>query len=439
MRELLAKAPAARAGLRRAVTRARTRRRPRCRRAGARAASGPTRRCSTGSRAADGTHLAIVDGDVRLTIDDLRARSAARRGRAARSAACGPATSSRGSCPNWWEAVVLCWAVWRCGAIASPITPTLRRARGRLHPAPDAARADRVVPHDVPRHRLPGAASRDAGFAGDGARGARRRAAPRCGATRARRRPSSVDDARRDPLDVGHHLRSEGRRAHAPDRCASRPTRSRPRTTCAPASRCCCRCRSRTSPASPTACCCRSRTAITAVLMDMWEPGRALELARTRAHRGDDQHAGVHAHDDRPSRVRRRPTRRRCACSRSAARASRPRWCAKARPRSTAGASARTARPSTRRSRPAGSATTPERDATTDGRLIGAAELRIVDPRRSPTSRPARRASCSRAGPRCSPATSTPRSTPRRSSTAAGSAPATSRRTTASTSRSSTG
>jgi cyclohexanecarboxylate-CoA ligase len=28
--------------------------------------------------------------------------------------------------PNWWEAVVFCWAVWRCGAIASPITPTLR-------------------------------------------------------------------------------------------------------------------------------------------------------------------------------------------------------------------------------------------------------------------------------------------------------------------------
>jgi cyclohexanecarboxylate-CoA ligase len=27
--------------------------------------------------------------------------------------------------PNWWEAVVLCWAVWRCGAVASPITPTL--------------------------------------------------------------------------------------------------------------------------------------------------------------------------------------------------------------------------------------------------------------------------------------------------------------------------
>src|SRR5262249_35308652 len=27
--------------------------------------------------------------------------------------------------PNWWEAVVLCWAVWRCGAVVSPITPTL--------------------------------------------------------------------------------------------------------------------------------------------------------------------------------------------------------------------------------------------------------------------------------------------------------------------------
>jgi cyclohexanecarboxylate-CoA ligase len=27
--------------------------------------------------------------------------------------------------PNWWEAVAFCWAIWRCGAIASPITPTL--------------------------------------------------------------------------------------------------------------------------------------------------------------------------------------------------------------------------------------------------------------------------------------------------------------------------
>ncbi len=28
--------------------------------------------------------------------------------------------------------------------------------------------------------------------------------------------------------------------------------------------------------------------AITTVLMDTWEPGRALELVETRAHRGDD-------------------------------------------------------------------------------------------------------------------------------------------------------
>ena len=28
--------------------------------------------------------------------------------------------------PNWWEAFVFCWAIWRCGAISSPITPTLR-------------------------------------------------------------------------------------------------------------------------------------------------------------------------------------------------------------------------------------------------------------------------------------------------------------------------
>src|SRR5207237_8409837 len=74
---------------------------------------------------ADGGHVAIVDGGVRMTVNDLRTRSA-------RVAA---TLHERGvrhgeivcwQLPNWWEAVVLCWAIWRCGAIASPITPTLR-------------------------------------------------------------------------------------------------------------------------------------------------------------------------------------------------------------------------------------------------------------------------------------------------------------------------
>ena len=109
------------------------------------------------------------------------------------------------------------------------------------------------------------------------------------------------------------------------------------------------------------------------------------------------------------SALRRRPTRRRCACSRSAARASRRRWCAKARARSAAGASARTARRSTRRSRPAALGDDPERDATTDGRADRrgrAAHRRSGDARRRRDR--ARPASCSRAVPRCSSATSTP-------------------------------
>jgi cyclohexanecarboxylate-CoA ligase len=75
--------------------------------------------------AADGSQLAIVDGDVRMTIDDLRresklvARGLVNKGIQAGDVVCW-------QLPNWWEAIVLCWGIWRCGAISSPITPTLR-------------------------------------------------------------------------------------------------------------------------------------------------------------------------------------------------------------------------------------------------------------------------------------------------------------------------
>jgi cyclohexanecarboxylate-CoA ligase len=75
--------------------------------------------------AADGAHLAVVDGATRLTIADLRDRSARLAG-ALRARGVQPGDIVAWQIPNWWEAVVLCWAVWRCGAIASPITPTLR-------------------------------------------------------------------------------------------------------------------------------------------------------------------------------------------------------------------------------------------------------------------------------------------------------------------------
>ena len=115
--------------------------------------------------------------------------------------------------------------------------------------------------------------------------------------------------------------------------------------------------------------------------MDTWEPARALELVEHESIAVMISHAGVHADDDRPSRVRRHRPRRRSGCSRSAARAWRPRWCAKARRafdcwcKRTYGS---TEYPTLTTGRLGDD---PERDATTDGPLIGAAELRIVDPK----------------------------------------------------------
>ena len=131
---------------------------------------------------------------------------------------------------------------------------------------------------------------------------------------------------------------------------------------------------------------------------------------------------------DHPGVRRDRPCPR-CACSRSAARASRRRWCARARPRSAAGASAPTDRPSTPRSPPAGSATIPSATRPPTAALIGAAELRIVDPAdRSPTCAPGDAGRAPRPRARdVRRAISTPRSTPTPSRPAAGSAPAISR------------
>jgi len=75
--------------------------------------------------AADGDHLALVDGDVRCTVADLRTRSA-RVAAALAEMGVAPGDVVAWQLPNWWEAVVFCWGVWRCGAVASPITPTLR-------------------------------------------------------------------------------------------------------------------------------------------------------------------------------------------------------------------------------------------------------------------------------------------------------------------------
>jgi acyl-CoA synthetase (AMP-forming)/AMP-acid ligase II len=74
---------------------------------------------------ADASHVAIVDTTLRLTVGALRANveryAAALWARGVR-----PGSVVCWQLPNWWEATALCWAVWRCGAVASPITPALR-------------------------------------------------------------------------------------------------------------------------------------------------------------------------------------------------------------------------------------------------------------------------------------------------------------------------
>ncbi len=74
---------------------------------------------------ADGSHLAVVDADVRMTIAELQDTSA-RVAAGLRARGVQPGDVVAWQLPNWWEGVVLCWSIWRCGAIASPITPTLR-------------------------------------------------------------------------------------------------------------------------------------------------------------------------------------------------------------------------------------------------------------------------------------------------------------------------
>jgi cyclohexanecarboxylate-CoA ligase len=76
--------------------------------------------------AADGTHLAVVDGATRLTIDDLRTRSARLAAALVADFGVGPGDVVCWQLPNWWETIVVAWAIWRCGAVGSPITPTLR-------------------------------------------------------------------------------------------------------------------------------------------------------------------------------------------------------------------------------------------------------------------------------------------------------------------------
>ncbi|HEX5615894.1 MAG TPA: AMP-binding protein [Acidimicrobiia bacterium] len=67
----------------------------------------------------------VVDGTIRLTVESLaRQSSVVARRLADRGVRAGHAVVWQ--LPNWWEAVLLAWAIWRIGAVASPVTTTLR-------------------------------------------------------------------------------------------------------------------------------------------------------------------------------------------------------------------------------------------------------------------------------------------------------------------------
>jgi cyclohexanecarboxylate-CoA ligase len=77
--------------------------------------------------ARDATRELIVDGDVRLTGAQLRTH-AARVAAALQTAGVGPGDVVVYQLPNWWESAALAWGILIAGAIASPLTPTLRHS-----------------------------------------------------------------------------------------------------------------------------------------------------------------------------------------------------------------------------------------------------------------------------------------------------------------------
>ena len=380
----------------------------------------------------NGATLAIVDADTRLTVADLRSRSAALAG-ALYEIGVRPGDVVAWQLPNWWEGVVLCWAVWRCGAVASPITPTLRAREVGFILAQTGARVA-VVPRLFRGTDYP-ALVRDTGFTGVvvEVRGDAPLPTSDSGLLPAR---VAVDDpavilwtsgTTSDPKGVVHTHQSL--RVEAETIAAAHDMRAgeslllpMPITHVAGLTY---------GVLLPVT------SAITAVLMDTWEPARALELVERehiavmistpvfmRTMIDDAAFAGTDT-----SSVR--------LFSLGGAGVA-PAMVGRVLARSAAGASARTARPSTRRSPRDGSATIPNATRRPTAASSTGPSCASSTRRRSPTSGSASRASSSCAGPRCSRVTSIPHSTPTRSPTVDGSAPATSPVSPTITSRSST-
>jgi len=323
--------------------------------------------------AVDGRSLAIVDGEVRLTIGELRARSARVAG-ALRERGVGAGSVVAWQLPNWWEAVVLCWAIWRCGAVASPVTPTL--GAHELGYILDRTGAQlMVVPRSFRGTDYP-ALARAAGFAG--ALVEVRDTSPLPEAAVAADARVSVDDpalilwtsgTTSDPKGVVHthqSLRVEADTIAAAHEMQPGESLLLPMPV--------------THVAGLTyGVLLPVTSAITTVLMDVWEPGRALALV-------EQEHVAVmistpvfmrtmidHPSFGRteldsvrmfslggagvaPAMVREGSTAFGCWCKRT--------YGSTEYPTLTTGRLG----------------SSPERDSTTDGPLIGAAELRIVDP-----------------------------------------------------------
>ncbi len=279
--------------------------------------------------------------------------------------------------PNWWEAVAFCWAVWRCGAIASPITPALRghevgfilRQTGARHIA---------VPARLPWHRLRAAwCARPASTATSS-----------CSGDRGRKRSDGadtppvpavdVDDialilwtsgTTSEPKGVVHthqSLRVEADTIAAAHAMAAGESLLLPMPI--------------THVAGLTyGVLLPITSAITTVLMDTWEPGRALELVE-REHIAVMISTPVFMRTmiDHPSFASSRPQLAAHVLARRRRRRARDGARGRARIRLLVQAHVRLDRVPDAHDRAAGD--DPERDATTDGPLIGAAELRIVDP-----------------------------------------------------------